>query len=63
MSEAKKEIPKPTKDSLEKSLIRLRKRMTYVKDELDITSFAITAIERDLNEMQTEDKEANETNA
>lgn len=51
------------KDHLEQSLRRLRKRLTFVQDEMDITSFAIRAIERDLNEIQTEDKEANETNA
>jgi predicted nucleic acid-binding Zn-ribbon protein len=53
----------PTKESLEKSLSRLRKRITYVQDEMDITAFAIRAIERDLQQIETEDKEANETNA
>lgn len=52
-----------TKENLEKSLSRLRKRLTYVKDEMDITSFAISAIERDLQAINSEDKEANETNA
>jgi hypothetical protein len=37
--------------------------MTYVQDEMDITAFAIKAIERDLNEIKTEDLEANETHA
>lgn len=49
--------------NLEKSLGRLRKRLTYVQDEMNITSFAIRAIEHDLEQIQTEDKEANETNA
>jgi hypothetical protein len=61
MSEEKK--AEFTKDEMEKSLKRLRKRLTYVRDEMDITTFAIRAIEHDLNEITTEDKVANETNA
>lgn len=53
----------PSKESLEQSLGRLRKRMTFVQDEMDITAFAIRAIERDLQQIESEDKEANETNA
>jgi hypothetical protein len=53
----------PSKDYLEASLKRLRKRMTYVQDEMDITAFAIRAIERDLQELLTEDKQANEADA
>lgn len=39
-------------DFLEASLKRLRKRLTYVQDEMDITSFAIRAIEHDLKEIR-----------
>jgi hypothetical protein len=60
MSEEKSEV---TAEQLEQSLKRLRKRLTFVQDEMDITSFAIRAIERDLNQIKTEDLEANETNA
>lgn len=52
-----------SQDQLTQSLTRLRKRLTYVKDEMDITSFAIKAIEHDLQEIQEEDKASNETNA
>ena len=50
-----------SKDHLERSLKRLRKRLTYAQDEMDITSFAIRAIEHDLQEIQKEDLEANES--
>lgn len=61
MSEAN--VEQPTKEGLERSLGRLRKRMTYIQDDFDVTAFAIRAIERDLTQIETEDKEANETNA
>ena len=48
-----------SKDHLEKSLARLRKRLTYVQDEMDITAFAIRAIEHDLEAINKEDKVAN----
>lgn len=48
------------KEYLEQSLKRLRKRLTYVQDEMDITSFAIKAIERDLENLT---KDSDETNA
>jgi hypothetical protein len=48
---------------LENSLHRLRKRMTYVQDEMDITAFAIKAIENDIQKINTEDLEANEKDA
>ena len=51
-------------DFLEASLKRLRKRLTYVQDEMDITSFAISAIERDLNEIREDNGvKTNEENA
>ena len=49
-----------TTDHMEQSLKRLRKRITYIQDEMQITSFAIKAIERDLEETQTQDEVANE---
>jgi hypothetical protein len=52
----------PTQEHLEDSLKRLRKRLTYVQDEMQITSFAIKAIEHDLQEMIKEDSKANEAN-
>jgi predicted nucleic acid-binding Zn-ribbon protein len=61
MSEEKKEVVKPSADHLEQSLKRLRKRMTYIQDEMDITAFAIRAIEHDLAEIEQEDKVANES--
>lgn len=60
MSEKKDPL---SKDYLEASLTRLRKRITYVQDEMDITSFAIKAIERDLQTILEEDKQANEKHA
>lgn len=51
------------KDHLTNSLNRLRKRLTYVQDEMQITSFAIRAIERDLEEIEKTDGVANEENA
>lgn len=45
---------------LEASLKRLRKRLTYVQDEMDITAFAIRAIEADLKAIEEQDKEAND---
>lgn len=50
-------------EEMQTSLERLRKRMTYVQDEMQITSFAIRAIERDLEETLKEDSKANEKNA
>jgi hypothetical protein len=47
-----------TAESLTNSLLRLRKRLTYVQDEMQITSFAIRAIEHDLAEIQQEDSDA-----
>lgn len=44
---------------LEASLKRLRKRLTYVQDEMDITAFAIRAIESDLKAIEENDREAN----
>lgn len=53
-----------SKDSLNASLTRLRKRLTYVQDEMQITSFAIRAIEKDLEQLEKQDGVANEkTNA
>jgi hypothetical protein len=52
-----------SKDYLESCLSRLRKRLTYEKDSLDITTFAIKAIENDLTKMEEEDGAANEKNA
>ena len=52
-----------SKEFLESSLERLRKRMTYVQDEMDCVSLAIRCIEHDLTTMVTEDKKANEKNA
>lgn len=49
-----------TVESLNKSLVRLRKRLTYVQDEMQITSFAIKAIEHDLAEIKQEDSHAQE---
>ena len=64
MSEQTQELGNPySKDELTSSLNRLRKRLTYVKDEMDITSYAIRGIEMNLQEIEQEDKEANETNA
>ena len=45
---------------LQSILTRLRKRLTYAKDEMDITSHAIKCIESDLEKILQEDKEANE---
>jgi hypothetical protein len=59
---SKKENPLNA-DHLQSSLKRLRKRLTYIQDEMDITSFAIRAIERDLEEIQNEDGVANEKDA
>lgn len=50
------------KDFLEASLKRLRKRMTYIQDEMDMCSHAIRCIESDLQKILTEDELANETN-
>jgi predicted nucleic acid-binding Zn-ribbon protein len=47
-----------TVESLNNSLVRLRKRLTYVQDEMQITSFAIKAIEHDLAEIEKEDSHA-----
>jgi len=58
MEDKKPELP--SKDHLQKSLGRLRKRLTYTQDEMDITAFAIRAIERDLQEIDKEDGVANE---
>lgn len=52
-----------SKEFLESSLQRLRKRMTYIQDEMDCVSLAIKCIEHDLNTIETEDKKANEENA
>ena len=52
-----------SKDHLEASLARLRKRLTYVQDEMQITSFAIRCIENDLKEIEEKDGLANEKNA
>jgi hypothetical protein len=52
-----------TTEEMQASLKRLRKKMTYIKDDMDVTSYAIRAIEAALNETLKEDKEANETNA
>ena len=45
---------------LQKSLDRLRKRLTYVQDEMDITSFAIRNIEAQLESLKEEDSKENE---
>ena len=44
---------------LEASLVRLRVRLTHAQDEMDITSFAIRAIEEDLKSIALMDQEAN----
>jgi len=48
-------------DYLQQCLVRLRKRLTYAQDEMDITSYAIRGIENDLANIQKEDGVANET--
>lgn len=52
-----------TKDHLEASLTRLRKRLTYAQDDMQMISFTIRCIERDLQEITKEDGVANEANA
>jgi hypothetical protein len=52
MSEEKKA---PSLEFLEASLGRLRKRLTYVQDEMDITAFAIRSIEKDIADIKEED--------
>ena len=58
--EPKKENPMST-EFLEKSLKRLRKKLTFDQDTMECTAFAIRAIENDLQKIQEEDSEANET--
>jgi hypothetical protein len=50
-------------DHLTACLSRLRSKMTYIQDSMDVTAFAIKAIERDLQSIQEEDSKANETDA
>ena len=52
-----------SKDNLEASLARLRKRMIYIQDEFQITSFSIRCIEADLQELEKQDGVANAKNA
>ena len=59
MSEKKDENPMRA-DYLEACLGRLRKRLTYVQDEMDITAHAIKSIEADLAKIKQEDEVANE---
>jgi hypothetical protein len=47
-------------EKLEDSLKRLRKKMTYIQDDMNVTSFAIRCIESDLQKIQEEDLLANE---
>jgi hypothetical protein len=47
-------------DYLNALLIRLRKKMVDQQDSLDITSFAIRTIEKDLENIQQQDGVANE---
>ena len=42
---------------------RLRKKLTVDQDTMDCTSFAIKALEKDLEELKTKDRLANEENA
>jgi len=58
-NEIKQENPASV-EQMQNSLNRLRKRMTYVQDEMQITSFAIRCIEKDLEETLKEDVQANE---
>ena len=45
-----------TTEWYEKTLGRLRKRLTYEQDAMDITSFAIRSLERDLQQLKEEEK-------
>jgi hypothetical protein len=62
MSEIQEANPH-SKEEMEQSLKRLRKKMTYIKDDMQITSFAIRCIENDLQELETKDKLARESNS
>jgi hypothetical protein len=48
---------------LESTLTRLRVNLRNYQDEMDMCAFTIRCLERDLEEIQKEDKEANEKNA
>jgi hypothetical protein len=50
----------PSAEFLQKSLSRLRKRLTYVQDEMDITSFAIRNIENQLESLKSEEGKEDE---
>ena len=53
----------PTVEQLQEWRTRFQKRIVTIKDDLDVYSMAIRACEKDIEEIQKEDKEANEANA
>jgi hypothetical protein len=57
-AQQKDQEPVVDTELLQKSLVRLRKRMTYIQDEYDITSHAIRSIETDLQRIHEEDSHA-----
>jgi hypothetical protein len=48
---------------LEQALGRYRNKLVSIRDDMDAVSYTIRGIELDLETIQKEDKEANETDA
>ena len=42
------------------TLNRLRKKLTYIQDDMDITSFAIRSLEHDLQKLEQEEGDLKE---